>query len=99
MSDLLTAFEQTVAESKLIQPVDASLVEAGRTIAAQIDYAIENLSGQDVTKALYLTPHLVNILRELLASPASRRAAGIVEEVKRGKLASLSPIAKPQRSA
>ncbi len=99
MGELLAAFEASVKTSAQIQPVDEALVEAGRTIAGQVDFAVENLSGQDVTKALYLTPHLVNILRELLATPASRRAAGLTEEGPRGKLASLPPIQKPKRSA
>ena len=77
MGDLLASFETTVKASELIRPVDAALVETGRQIAAQIDYAVENLTGQDLTKALYLSPHLVNILRELMATPAARHAAGM----------------------
>jgi hypothetical protein len=80
MGNLLTAYEATVKASTLIHPVDRALEETGRQIASQIDFAVENLSGQDLTKALYLSPHLVNILRELMATPAARQAAGITLE-------------------
>lgn len=98
MGDLQSAFEETVTASRLLTPVDASLVEAGRTVAAQIDYAVENCSGVELTKALYLTPHLINILREMMATPQARRAAGLSEEGPRGKLASLKPISRPGRT-
>ena len=73
MADLTDAFDKTAKACELTD-VDAAVVEAGRTIARQIDYAIENLQGQDVTKALYLTPHLMNVLKEMLATPAARAA-------------------------
>lgn len=95
MGDLLDSFDKTVKDNGLLTTTDSALVEAGRTIANQIDYAVENLSGQDVTKALYLTPHLVNILREMLATPAARKAAGIeAKEPTGGKLAQLRSVAK-----
>lgn len=75
MADLRAAFDETVAASDLIEPVDKALVAAGAAVADQIDFAVENLSGQDVTKAMYLMPHLVNILRELMASPSARMQA------------------------
>lgn len=80
MTTLRSSFDATVKANTLIRPMDAAIVEAGRVIADQIDFAVENLSGQDVTKALYLMPHLVNILRELLATPAVRKAAGLDEK-------------------
>jgi hypothetical protein len=86
---LAIAFEKTVAESSLIQPVDEAVVEAGRKLAARIDEAVEFGEGPDVTKALYLTPHLLNILRELLATPAARKAAGLEKEKAVGKLTAL----------
>lgn len=85
MGELLASYEETVKASDQIRPVDRGLVETGRQIAAQIDYAVENLTGQDLTKALYLSPHLVNILRELLATPAARHAAGIKLDVPTGE--------------
>lgn len=99
MGDLASSFEQTIRASNLTRPVDAALVETGRQIAGQIDFAVENLSGQDLTKALYLAPHLVNILRELLATPASRHAAGLVEEGSTvSKLATVRAMAKSKAS-
>ena len=73
MGDLRDGFDRSVDASSLVTEVDAGLVAAGRKIADQIDHATDNLTGQEVTKALYLTPHLVNILREMLATPAARK--------------------------
>lgn len=73
VGDLSEAYERTVAECEP-GPVDAALVQAGRTIALQIDAAKDAGAGLEVTKALYLVPHLLNVLRELLATPAARRA-------------------------
>lgn len=71
--DLRRAFDESVtASSHLIEGVDAAIIAAGRRLADQIDYAADNLSGQDLTKALYLTPHLMNVLREMGATPAAR---------------------------
>lgn len=96
MGDLREAFERSVAaNSRVVEDVDAALIESGRTIASQIDYAVENLTGQDVTKALYLMPHLVNIYREMLATPAARKDVKS-QEGKGGKLGRLKPVPKPQ---
>lgn len=97
--DLRREFEASVVASKSIRPVDSALIEAGRKIADRIDDAIATCEGVELTKALYLMPHLVNILRELLATPQSRKIAGMSEEVVRGKLASLPPIERPGRTA
>lgn len=51
---------------------DAAAIAAGRALAAQIDYAIVHLTGQDVTKALYLMPHLLSVLDRLGATPKAR---------------------------
>ncbi len=97
MGTLLEAFDEGVKASGSVDAkVDAGLIEAGRTLARQIDYAIDNLSGQEVTKALYLTPHLVNILREMKATPAARAAVEKpVTEAKKSGLASVSNIPRP----
>lgn len=79
MGELLDAYERTV-KARARQEQDAALIETGRQIAAQIDVAVESLSGQELTKALYLSPHLVNILRELMATPAVRHAAGVSDD-------------------
>lgn len=97
--DLRREFEASVAASATIKPVDSAIIEAGRKIADRIDDAIATCEGVELTKALFLMPHLVNILRELLATPQSRKLAGLSEEVVRGKLASLPPIDRASRSS
>lgn len=98
MGSVLSAFDKGVASSvDLDKKVDAALIATGRELANQIDFAVANLSGTELTKALYLTPHLVNILKEMRATPASRVA---VEKPKnegksRGPLASVSDIPRP----
>lgn len=72
---LRDAFDKAVDSSELIGDVDAALVELGRTTAERIDAAVAAGEGQELTKALYLTPHVMNVLRELLATPAARAAA------------------------
>lgn len=65
------AFEATV-EALPDDARDAAAIAAGRALAAQIDYAVVHLTGQDVTKALYLMPHLLNVLDRLGATPKAR---------------------------
>ncbi len=87
------AFDASVQTSTVVTGVDAALIEAGRKIADRVDVATALGEGIEVTKALYLVPHMVNILRELLATPASRVAAGITESEKAGgKLAQLRAV-------
>lgn len=47
----------------------AALVALGRRLCEQIDAASAVGDAQTVTKALYLVPHVVNVLRELGAGP------------------------------
>lgn len=84
---LVAAYERTVRQLRkdgLVEDTDDAAVQSGRMIAAQIDYAVVNGTGQEVTKALYLMPHLMNVLGELGATPEARRrikeAAGEAEE-------------------
>jgi hypothetical protein len=87
--ELRAAFEATCAGYELPQR-DSALIKTGRTILDQIDAAVATGDRVEVTKALYLTPHLLNILRELLATPAARKAAGLNDEDQvGGKLAKL----------
>lgn len=72
--NLVEAYDSTVASNDLVEDVDAALVASGRTMAKRIQDAVDEGEGQEVTKALYLTPHLMNILREMGATPASREA-------------------------
>lgn len=72
---LRTAFDESVkANREVVKGIDAAVIASGRAIADQIDYAVDNLSGEQLTKALYLMPHLMNILKEMLATPAARKA-------------------------
>ena len=70
-SELLAAFERTVEALKPEQR-DEALVAAGRVITKKIDYAIEHGTIGESTKAMYLVPHLMNVLKELGATPVSR---------------------------
>jgi hypothetical protein len=96
--ELRDAFDQSVKTSgDLNTSVDAALVEAGRKIADQVDDAVANGVGMEVTKALYLVPHMLNVLREMLATPASRKAAADKNPptpTVEGKLAQLRSVAK-----
>lgn len=64
-------YEETVAALDTTE-ADAAVIASGRAIARQIDYSLQHGTGQEVTKALYLVPHLMNVLRELGATPAAR---------------------------
>lgn len=81
---LLKAYEDSVkALAYRLKPEDAALIQSGRMIASQIDYAVTHCTGIEVTKALYLMPHLMNVLRELGATPDARGTVqAAVKEVK-----------------
>lgn len=87
------AFDRSASTAAEVQPVDAALLEAGRKIADRVDEAVANGDGLELTKTLYLLPHMVNVLREMLATPASRQA---VEKAapsnENGKLAQLRAV-------
>lgn len=87
---LRAAYDASVSTSTHVQAVDQALVEAGRKIADRVDTAVASGDGMETTKALYLLPHMVNVLRELLATPASRHAAGLAgKAAKESKLSLL----------
>jgi hypothetical protein len=90
MGDLLDAYDRAIKANKQVTTIDAAAVEAGRTIARQIDHAVETMAGQDLTKALYLTPHLMNVLKELLATPAARQS--LKDAAPGGKVAKLRAL-------
>lgn len=73
-SRMVQAFESTV-ESLVTVDADAALIAAGRRIAEKIDAAAAGTDPVAETKSLYLVPHLMNVLRELGATPAARAAA------------------------
>lgn len=73
---LREAFDESAKTSSELNPGwDAALVAAGRKIADRVDEAVATGEGTEVTKALYLVPHMLNVLREMLATPASRTLA------------------------
>lgn len=76
---LRAALDRSISGSTVIQDTDELVVEAARMLADHLDNAVNTLTGPDLTKALYLTPHLLNVTRELLLSPASRIAAKIAD--------------------
>ena len=94
MGDLRDAFDRSVeANKQLVGDLDDALVEAGRKVADRVDAATDSGEGQEVTKALYLVPHLMNVLREMYATPKARVEAGLKkEESVGGKLAKLQSL-------
>lgn len=71
--DGITASYEETLRALDVTEADAALVATGRAVARQIDYALRHGQGHEVTKALYLVPHLMNVLRELGATPAARK--------------------------
>ena len=93
MGSMSDAYDASVRENrKLNGQLDASLIESGRKIAQRVDEAMETGEGQEVTKALYLLPHLMNVLREMYATPKSRDDAGIGGEDSGGRLAEVRKL-------
>ena len=70
---MVAAFEETVSLLEL-KPEDAAAIAAGRRIAEKIDAASAGVDALAETKSLYLIPHLMNVLRELGATPGARAA-------------------------
>lgn len=98
MAGVLAAFEKTV-EALPLAARDAAVIALGRTLAGTIDEA-DDLSGEARTKALYLTPHLMNVLKELLATPAARKdVATVAKGDGGGKLGQLRGITGGKTSA
>lgn len=71
-SVLTDAYDATVAALPDKKPEDDALIASGRRIAERIDTSAATGDALAETKALYLLPHLMNILRELGATPAAR---------------------------
>jgi hypothetical protein len=89
---LRTAFDESANASVYVLPTEVTLPETGRKIADQVDEAVASGEGQEITKALCLLPHLNHILREMLATPASRKAAGLTDRSVGGHLARLRAV-------
>lgn len=88
---LVESVRAAIGAMHWLQASDRAAVDLALTYAARIDAALEYEDGQEVTKALYLGPHLLNTLRALGGAPAERKALG-VEEAVGGKLAQLRSI-------
>lgn len=86
------AVDESIRINRQLLPEDAGLVAAARAVADRIDEAVVNESGPELTKALYLIPHVTNLLREMLATPAARLNAKVNKEVPGGKLGQLRSI-------
>ena len=82
------AFDRTVRAAKP-EAVDAAIVETGRALADTLD---EALVRGDV-KTMWISQQLVQVLREMEATPAARRAvkdaAAAVADGAGGRLAGL----------
>jgi hypothetical protein len=92
------SYEEAVKHLKLL-PSDGALVTVGRKLAERIDAASGSFDQVKETKAMYLTPHLMNVLRELGATPAARAAVKSAREESGGKLASLRALRAAEDAA
>lgn len=90
-SVMTEAFDDAVAALGT-KAADGALVAAGRRIAERIDAAASAGDAQAETKALYLVPHLMNVLRELGATPAARDEVGRKAGDESGKKAKLTAL-------
>ncbi len=90
-SSLRASVDEAVAAMSWLRESDIAAVDLARAYADRIDEALEFGEGQEVTKALYLGPHLLNTLRALGGAPAERKALGFEEAVV-GKLAQLRAV-------
>lgn len=91
MVSLRESVEASVGAMGWLKPTDQAAVDLALTYATRIDEALQYADGQEVTKALYLGPHLLNTLRALGGAPAERKALGAEDSVG-GKLAQLRKI-------
>ena len=80
-----------VKDMSWLRPSDRAVIDLALAYARRIDLALLEGDGPEVTKALYLGPHLLNTLRALGGAPAERRNL-YVEEVVGGKLAQLRAL-------
>ena len=74
-----------------LHPSDRAAVDLALAYARRIDAALTEGDGPEVTKALYLGPHLLNTLRALGGAPVERQNLH-VEEAVSGKLAQLRAL-------
>lgn len=72
---MVDATDEAIEAMVWLTPADQSAVAMVRTYAWRIDEAARAGDEQEITKALYLGPHLLNGLRELGGTPAARDRA------------------------
>ncbi len=91
MSRTLTeSVHAAVNEMTWLKPSDRAAVDLAFTYAAQIDAVLETGDAQQIVKALYLGPHLLNTLRAIGGTPGERRVlTGQHGDLATGKLAEL----------
>lgn len=70
---LVTTVREAIGAMGWVKDTDQAIVDLALTYAWRIDEAIRTGDDQDVTKALYLGPHLTNALRELGGTPSARQ--------------------------
>lgn len=88
---MMVAVEETLAALKL-EPADAAACAAARRLAVQLDASATVLDPTVQTKAAYMMPHLINVLRELGATPAARAAVKNAKGDESGKSAKLTAL-------
>lgn len=92
LTPLTEAYDKTIDALEVAEQ-DSALVAFGRRYCEQVDAASGLGDPLAVTKALHLMPHVVNVLRELGATPAARAAFANVEaSVQREANAGLAAI-------
>lgn len=79
---LSSAVDAAIAAMDWLEDADRGIVTMARTHAAAIDAILANpkATPTEVTKALYLGPHLVACLREMGGTPAARGVVGAGEK-------------------
>lgn len=74
LTPMVTAYDQTIDALPDTMKQDTALIAMGRRYCEQIDAATAFSDPTTTTKALYLMPNILNILKELGATPAARQA-------------------------
>jgi len=94
MTSLQESITSSVGKMTWLEASDQAAVDLALAYAGRIDAALDGGEGQEITKALYLGPHLLNTLRALGGTPADRKEleAG---QVVGGKLAQLRSASTP----
>ncbi len=72
---LTESVHAAVDDMTWLKPSDRAAVDLAFTYAAQIDAVLETGDAQQIVKALYLGPHLLNTLRALGGTPLSARCS------------------------